>query len=319
MAYDLDRTELNHLLSPNIDPGAQAAVIDYLLKNGALEGDDDDDRGLSYGRERDDDDNRWGQQHHYGYNETVKVQETYDGVHLDPDAQVLDLTAAANSVTTDSALKVIVENTATDAHLTVHGADDVMIVGGAGDDSIDLSDTHGDDIVLGGRGNDSITGGHGADSIYGGHGNDTIHAGDGDYQLIVGGDGSDTLWGGLGSHDTVMGGNGHDEIHGGAGAYQLLVGGGSNDTMFAGVGDYDTVRGGDGDDLIHIAAHANGHDTVDGGSGNDTLKLDGRSTGDLTQPFHGSHGETVLHFTDGQTVTVSNVENIVFTDKTFHI
>ena len=27
MAYDLDRTELNHLMTPNIDPGARAAVI----------------------------------------------------------------------------------------------------------------------------------------------------------------------------------------------------------------------------------------------------------------------------------------------------
>ena len=356
MAYNLDRTELNHLLTPNTDPGARAAVIDYLLKNGAFQ-DDDDDRGWRHGHDRDDDDDdRWGH-HHHDRDETVKVQETYDGVHLDPDAQVLDLMTATNSVTTDSALKVIVENAATDGNLTVHGADDVMIVAGAGNDKIDLSDTQGDDIVLGGRGNDSITGGHGADSIYGGYGNDTIHAGDGDhqlivgghgydalyggsgaddsvygghgndlivggsgnYQLLVGGDGSDTLWGGSGSHDTVMGGSGRDEIYGGTGAHQLLLGNSGSDTMFAGVGDYDTVKAGDGNDLIHMADHAHGHDTVDGGGGNDTLKLDGRSTGDLCQPFHANHGEVVLHFNDGQTVNVSNVENIVFTDKTYHI
>src|SRR5271170_7074148 len=113
MAYNLDRTELNHLLTPNIDPGARAAVIDYLLKNGAFQDDDDDrsgrhghdrdddDRGHGHGH-RDDDDDRWGHHHHQDHDETVKVQETYDGIHLDPTAQVLDLTTATNSVTTDS-------------------------------------------------------------------------------------------------------------------------------------------------------------------------------------------------------------------------
>ena len=30
--YDLDRTELNHLLTPNIDPSVRTAVLDYLYK-----------------------------------------------------------------------------------------------------------------------------------------------------------------------------------------------------------------------------------------------------------------------------------------------
>jgi Ca2+-binding RTX toxin-like protein len=354
MAYDLDRTELNHLLTPGIDPGARAAVIDFLLKNGPFP---DDDNDVGHGHHHDNGEHgRWD--HHIGYDAMVNVQETYDGVHLDPMAQVLNLTTATNSITTDSALKVIVENVATNADLTIHGADDVMIMAGAGNDHIDLSDSQGDDLVLGGHGNDSVIGGEGADSIYGGGGNDTIHGGGGDHQLIVGGggsddlyggsgaddsvyggqgsdlivggsgnyqllaggDGSDTLWGGSGSHDTVMGGNGPDDIHGGIGAHQLLLGANGNDTMFGGVGDYDTVSGGDGNDLIHVADHANGHDTVDGGGGNDTLKLDGRSTSDLApHGFNINHGEVTLHFNDGQTVAVNNVENIVFTDKTYHI
>src|SRR5436305_7441805 len=155
MAYDLDRTELNHLMTPNIDPGARAAVIDYLLKNGAFQdNDDDDDHGHGHGHHHDDDDrwgghdrdddDRWGHHHHHHEDPTVQVQETYDGVHLDPNAQVLDLTTATNSVTTDSALKVIIENTTANAHLTGHGADDVMIVAGHGNDTIDSSDTSAD-------------------------------------------------------------------------------------------------------------------------------------------------------------------------------
>ncbi len=94
MAYNLDRTELNHLLTPNIDPGARAAVIDYLLKNGAFQDDDDDsggrhghdrdddDRGYSHAHGRDDDDyGRWGHHHHDPM--TVKV-DISDG-SLPPD------------------------------------------------------------------------------------------------------------------------------------------------------------------------------------------------------------------------------------------
>src|SRR5579862_8996736 len=102
MAYDLDRTELNHLLTPNIDAGARAAVIDYLLQNGAFQDDDDDrgrhhgrdddDHGWHHGRDRDrddhdhgrhhgndryDDHDRWGH-HHEHHDPVVNVQESYD-------------------------------------------------------------------------------------------------------------------------------------------------------------------------------------------------------------------------------------------------
>jgi hypothetical protein len=29
--YDLDRTELNHLLTPNIDPSIRTAILDYVF------------------------------------------------------------------------------------------------------------------------------------------------------------------------------------------------------------------------------------------------------------------------------------------------
>src|SRR5215469_15552808 len=101
MAYDLDRTELNHLMTPNIDPGARAAVIDYLLQNGAFQDDDDDVYGHGHGHHHDDDDDdhgRWGHHHNHDHDVTVKV-DISDGSHPpDPGAQVLDLTTASNDV-----------------------------------------------------------------------------------------------------------------------------------------------------------------------------------------------------------------------------
>ena len=38
--YDLDRTELNHLLTPEIDPSVRAAIIDFLFKDGGGGGHD---------------------------------------------------------------------------------------------------------------------------------------------------------------------------------------------------------------------------------------------------------------------------------------
>src|ERR1700739_2019657 len=196
--YDLDRTELNHLLTPNIDAGARAAVIDYLLANGGF---GDDDHGHDYdhhdrfGHDGRDFFDRHDHHDHHDPDPTVKV-EISDGTEgLDPKAQVLDLTSASNTVTTDAALKVIVENVAGDANLTVHGENDVMIVSGDGNDHVTLQDS-GNDIVLAGSGHDVIQGGDDADSIYGGKGDDLLMAGTGDHQLLVGGTGNDTLIGG---------------------------------------------------------------------------------------------------------------------------
>ena len=164
--YDLDRTEFNHLLTPNIDPGARAAVIDYLLKNGGF--DDDDDHGHHHGSSHGDNDFFGGHHGHHDNDPTVKVEISDGTLPLDPTAQVLDLTSASNTVTTDAALKVIVENVASDANLTVHGDNDVMIVTGDGNDHVTLHDS-GNDVVLTGAATMTVRpGGDGADSIYGG-------------------------------------------------------------------------------------------------------------------------------------------------------
>src|ERR1043166_2324551 len=114
--YDLDRTELNQILSSNIDPGAQKAVIDYLLRNGAFE--NNDEHGHGYGKGHDP---HAHHHHHHGHGEpTVDVQTSNGTDPLDPDAQLLNLTSPTNTVTTGGDLKVIVENVAGDATLTVH-------------------------------------------------------------------------------------------------------------------------------------------------------------------------------------------------------
>ena len=151
--YDLDRTELNHLLSSNIDAGARAAVVNYLLEHGGFE-DDDDDHGNGNGNghghghhdhdhhnrfDRDDRDS-FGRHGHADNDPSVKVQISDGTQGLDPKAEVLALTSASNTVTTDAALKVIIENVAGDANLTVHGEHDVMIVTGDGNDHVTLQD-----------------------------------------------------------------------------------------------------------------------------------------------------------------------------------
>src|SRR5947207_2770935 len=98
--YDLDRTELNHLLTPNIDPAARAAVVDYLLNNGGFNDDDDDDQHHGH-HDHDDHGHHASHHHHHDDDPTVTVQISDGSQPLDPDAQVLNLTTANNTVTTD--------------------------------------------------------------------------------------------------------------------------------------------------------------------------------------------------------------------------
>jgi Ca2+-binding RTX toxin-like protein len=309
--YDLDRVELNHLLSPNVDPSVRAAVLDNLFNNDdhRTEGHDDDDDGR--GRDHDNDRDHGGNDHfHFSHVKRVEVQISNGTDPLDPHANVLDLTSAHATVTTDANLEAIVQNVSGNSDLTVFGHADVMIATGTGDNKITLNDS-GDDVVLTGRGNDTVYGGAGHDSIYGGGGSDSLVAGSGGHQLLVAGDGSDTLYGGDGAYDTLIGGAGKDQIHAGNGQHQLVDGGAGNDTIWAGSGG-DSLYGGDGNDVFHIATHQ-GNDTVDGGSGHNVIDFDNRASTDVAS-LHTHAGVTVIHFTDGQTVTASHVQDLVFTD-----
>ena len=96
--YDLDRTELNHLLTPNIDPARErpSSTISWRMEVSTttmtimtmvmatmmitISG---------HG--------------HHDPDPTVKLEISDGTLALDPNAQVLDLTSATNTVTTDAA------------------------------------------------------------------------------------------------------------------------------------------------------------------------------------------------------------------------
>src|SRR6202012_5787683 len=87
------------------------------------------------------------------------------------------------------------------------GTDSLVVNGGAGNDIIDASGLHANQVKLtinGGDGNDTITGSAGNDTIIGGRGNDVTNMGAGDDTFVWNpGDGSDTVDGGAGN-DTLL-------------------------------------------------------------------------------------------------------------------
>jgi Ca2+-binding RTX toxin-like protein len=174
------------------------------------------------------------------------------------------------------------------------GISEVDVVGGGGNDRIDLSGVgpdvgfgqrdlpggfgHGTgaaadlgegadayagghsafNLVLGGGGNDHLSGGGLRDSLQGGANDDTLAAGAG-RDVVVGGAGRDKLKGGI-DDDLLSGNSGDDLLVGGAGA-DLLGGGAGMDRLSGGPGP---------DELIGGA----GKDRLNGGPGHNTLFQD---------------------------------------------
>ena len=280
--YDLARSDLNQLmLSDPVDSSVRTSIINYLVGDGLLHG-----------------------------NDTVQVQASGS---LDPSTQVYIADTPTATVATDANLDAIIMDPAV-SKLTVTGSDGLIIGVGTGDPTIDISGTTGNDVVMGGSGGDTILGGAGFDTLIGGDGNDSIQAGSGDHQLLQGGDGGDTLVGGIGAFDTLTGGKGDDVLIGGSGAHQLLEGGGGNDTFYAGTGG-DTLMGGSGNDTFNVAiATGGGNDTIVGGGGHDQVAFNADYPGDANVSTN--HGITTVTFGDGQTMTLSGVNDLMFADKT---
>ena len=130
--------------------------------------------------------------------------------------------------------------------------------------------------------------------------------------MLMGGDGRDTLFGGHGANDSLFGGDGNDVIIAGNGAHQFVDGGNGNDTIFAGSGG-DTLFGDDGNDEFHITSHT-GNNTIDGGDGHNVVSFDTRATTDIAS-VHSFGGVTVVSFHDGQSATMTHIQDIEFTDK----
>lgn len=244
--------------------------------------------------------------------------------------QILDI-AQSTTVETTPNLKAIIFDDAGGKTLNVIGGhNDVFIAMGKGSDSVNLYD-YGNDTVYGGSGNDAIRGGHGNsslfggagnDSIFGGSGNDTLDGGSGnDYleagtgaQLLEGGSGNDILQDLSSGHSTLIGGDGNDTLIGVQG--DVFEGGDGNDVfwVYGEPGANSTLQGGNGNDTFHLQTHT-GNDTIIGGAGSDTVDFADRSSFEVTKVDVDEKTQSyTLHFGDSQTVVVSGVEYLHFTD-----
>ncbi|MDX8035525.1 calcium-binding protein [Lentzea sp. BCCO 10_0856] len=170
-------------------------------------------------------------------------------------------------------------------------SDVTRVVGGSGNDVIDLSAGLGQTTVDGGPGNDTLAantnlaGGAGDDtlrlvvggsgSLFGGDGNDRVFGGPFS-DNISGGNGNDRLSGGDGN-DALFGGEGDDLITGEAGP-DFLFGEAGNDELIGGLGN-DGAIGGDGNDSSGALVSLDGADTFDGGAGIDTANYSARQFG----------------------------------------
>lgn len=84
-----------------------------------------------------------------------------------------------------------------DKFLGAKGSDSYWLHGGAGDDTLDASQSLGSMTLMGGAGNDLIKGGKGHDFLSGGAGQDSLFGLEGQ-DVLVGGSGNDSLDGGSG-------------------------------------------------------------------------------------------------------------------------
>jgi VCBS repeat-containing protein len=157
----------------------------------------------------------------------------------------------------------------------------------------------GNDQLLGGAGNDTLSGGAGADVIRGGAGDDLLAIDADDRQIdIDGGSGRDTV--------TIEGPAGRvfdaglanvEIVHGGDGADQVWTSTAVAVELYGGAGS-DALSGGVGNDTLVGEA---GSDTLKGGAGNDTLVID---ADDLNVNIDGGAGNDTLVIEDARGVTV---------------
>jgi Ca2+-binding RTX toxin-like protein len=183
--------------------------------------------------------------------------------------QVVNSSGALPVLGTDNADKIVVskapgvitvEMNGVKTNYSTNTVTTVIVLSGAGDDSVTIGDGITNDYVYGGDGNDTIVGGNGNDSLSGGANKDRIY----------GAQGNDVLRGN-GGNDALFGQDGIDRLFGGAGN-DWLDGGSSNDRL-QGDANNDTMYGQGGNDHFYAKADG-GIDSLIGGSGTDDARRD---------------------------------------------
>jgi Ca2+-binding RTX toxin-like protein len=163
------------------------------------------------------------------------------GVTVTLSGSLLTITgdSAANSLTVGrtAAGAITLNGTPVGGTATTATVSDIVMDGGAGNDTLRLDETNGPMPrikFLGGEGNDQLFGGSGADNLLGGPGADTLVGNGGDDNLVgdagndkvIGGPGNDTVSLGDGSDQfTWNPGDGNDHVDGEAGTDTLLFNG----------------------------------------------------------------------------------------------
>jgi len=160
--------------------------------------------------------------------------------------------------------QVKVTRNGTTQSVSAAGVTNLNIFAGAGDDNVTVIGAT-QSYIDGGAGNDLLRGGDAKDNLIAGAGKNTLFGGLGDDRLVGSGGrdfmygeaGMDRLYGNAGA-DMLDGGAHIDRCYGGDGD-DLLVGGTSNDKLYGEAGN-DSFSGGKGADLLFGSA---GTDTAD--------------------------------------------------------
>ena len=252
--------------------------------------------------------------------DTYLVDNLGDVIEEVPDGAGTDVALVALATAGTYQLSAHIENASVTSAANVA----VNLTGNDGDNL--LTGNAAANTLSGGAGNDTLNGGAGNDKLIGGLGDDTyIVAEAGDTVTENAGEGNDTVQTALASY--ALGANVDNLSYTGTAAFtgtgnaldnsiagnvfgsNKLDGGAGNDTLYGGSGN-DSLLGGLGDDVLWSGA---GKDTIDGGAGQDSLDLRTLAHDQVTiTRISGS--DTVLTDLNGNTVTLRNVETVMFAD-----
>ena len=238
-------------------------------------------------------------------------------------------------VLTNAASLNTVQIIGTDPTVISNSADDTLITGTGGDDSITNS---GDNVTIKVYGGDDtvnnageyavIDGSDGADSISNysptntliangvsinaGAGNDTIQNHHAYYVTLEGGSGDDHISVFIGNQTYIDGGSGNDTILGetvdgisnwAMGGYATINGGDGNDYIDPGFSDSASIMGGDGNDTI---INAGDDATINGGTGDDVISLHGASlNNDMIKYDVGSGNDSIFGFNETSQLSIT--------------